>query len=103
MHVIAPSGQERKRWMVEGAQKLLGIYKDAMINSSIPSEKISTLIKNGDPATQIVDTATTKGVDRIVMGPYGKTGLKKLAGSVTEKVMRKSKVLVLIVPPNYEI
>jgi nucleotide-binding universal stress UspA family protein len=103
LHVIAPSGQETKKWMVEGGQKLLGVYQEAMVNRGIQPGKIATLIENGDPATQIVDTAEMNGVDRIIMGTYGKTGLKKLAGSVTEKVMRKSKVLVLIVPPNYEI
>lgn len=103
MHVIAPSGQERKRWMEEGAQRLLRVYKDAMVKSGIDVKKITTIIEDGDPASKIVETADHRGVDRIVMGTYGKSGLKKLAGSVTEKVLRKSKVLVLVVTPNYEI
>jgi nucleotide-binding universal stress UspA family protein len=103
IHVIAPSGQERKRWMEQGAEKLLGTYRDAMVKAGIDSENITTIIENGDPSTQIVETAELNGVDRIVMGTYGKSGLKKIAGSVTERVLRKSKVLVLVVPPNYEI
>jgi len=37
------------------------------------------------------------------LGTHGKTGLKKLTGSVTEKVLRHSRVLVLVVPPKFEI
>lgn len=103
IHVIAPSGQERKKWMVQGAEKMLGVYRDAIVNGGVAEKDITTIIENGDPATQIVRTAEENGVDRIIMGTHGKTGFKKLAGSVTEKVMRMSKVLVLIVPPNYEI
>lgn len=103
IHVIAPSGQERKRWMEQGADKLLGTYRDAMVKRGLDPKKITTIIEDGDPSTRIVETAEQKSVDRIVMGTYGKSGLKKIAGSVTERVLRKSKVLVLVVPPNYEI
>lgn len=103
MHVIAPSGQERKKWMEQGAEKLLGTYRDAMVKQGLNAGAITTLIKDGDPSTQIVETAELNSVDRIVMGTYGKSGLKKIAGSVTERVLRKSKVLVLVVPPNYAI
>ncbi len=103
LHVIAPSGQERKKWMVEGAEKLLQVYKESMLNEGLDEACITTLIENGDPADQIIDTAKIKGATRIIIGTHGKTGIKKLAGSVTEKVLRNSKVLVLGVPPNYEI
>jgi nucleotide-binding universal stress UspA family protein len=103
LHVIAPSGQETKKWMVEGAEKLLQVYKESMVNEGLDEACITTLIENGDPADQIIDTAEIKGATRIIMGTHGKTGIKKLTGSVTEKVLRNSKVLVLGVPPNYEI
>jgi nucleotide-binding universal stress UspA family protein len=103
IHVIAPSGQERKQWMERGAEKLLGTYRDAIVKSGLNPDKITTIIENGDPSTRIVETAEFNSVNRIIMGTYGKSGLKKIAGSVTERVLRKSKVLVLVVPPNYEI
>ena len=103
LHVIASSGQERKKWMEEGAEKLLQVYKESMINDGLDEGSLTTLIEGGDPADQIIETAEIKGAERIIMGTHGKTGLKKLAGSVTEKVLRNSKVLVLGVPPNYEI
>ncbi len=46
----------------------------------------------------IVETAGGRGVDLIVMGTYGKTGLKKvLMGSATEKVIGHSGCAVLVV------
>jgi len=103
LHVISTTGQKRKRWMDEGATKLLSGYKDAMVKSGIDVNNITTIIEEGDPAEQIVDTANLRGMDRIVIGTHGKTGLKKLTGSVTEKVLRHSRVLVLGVPPKFEI
>ena len=102
LHVISATGQKRKKWMVEGAKKLLSVYKDAMVEAGIDADNITTFIEEGDPAVQIVETAELRGMDRIVIGTHGKTGLKKLTGSVTEKVLRHSRVLVLVVPPKYE-
>lgn len=89
--------------MEEGAKKLLSVYKDAMVDAGIDAGNITTFIEEGDPAEQIVETAEIRGVDRIVIGTHGKTGLKKLTGSVTVKVLRHSRVLVLGVPPKFEI
>lgn len=103
LHVISTTGQKRKKWMDEGAKKLLSVYKDAMVQAGIDADNITTIIEEGDPAVQIVETAELRGSDRIVIGTHGKTGLKKLTGSVTEKVLRISRVLVLVVPPKFEI
>ncbi|PPA80485.1 MAG: Universal stress protein [ANME-2 cluster archaeon HR1] len=103
IHVIATTGQERKKWMEEGAEKLLNECKDALVGHGIDAVNVTTIIENGDPAACIVEAAELKKVDRIIIGTYGKTGLKKLTGSVTEKVLRKSKVLVMTVSPNYKI
>ena len=103
LHVISATGQKRKKWMEEGAKKLLSVYKDAMVDAGIDAGNITTFIEEGDPAEQIVETAEIRGVDRIVIGTHGKTGLKKLTGSVTVKVLRHSRVLVLGVPPKFEI
>lgn len=103
IHVIATTGQERKKWMEEGGKKLLDDCKGALVGHGIDAGNVSMIIEDGDPATCIVEAAELKKVDRIIISTYGKTGLKKLTGSVTEKVLRKSKVLVLTVSPYYEI
>jgi nucleotide-binding universal stress UspA family protein len=52
----------------------------------------------GDPAAEIVRYADDAGVDLIVMGTHGRTGLERLLmGSVAEKVMRDAPCSVLVV------
>jgi nucleotide-binding universal stress UspA family protein len=52
----------------------------------------------GDPATEIVRFATDAGMELIVMGTHGRTGLERLLmGSVAEKVMRDAPCSVLVV------
>ena len=50
----------------------------------------------GDPAAEIVRLAGQEGVDLIVMGTHGRTGLKRmLMGSVAEAVVRRASCPVL--------
>src|SRR5947208_3358542 len=52
----------------------------------------------GDAATEILRYAEDAGIDLIVMGTHGRTGLERLLmGSVTEQVMRGAKCSVLVV------
>ena len=60
-------------------------------------------IVQGVPFQQIVDLATTKQADLIVMGTHGRTGLQHLLlGSVAERVVRLAPCPVLITrrPPS---
>lgn len=55
-------------------------------------------VTEGVPHKRILEYADDNGVDMIVMGTHGKTGLDRLLlGSVTEKVVRSSNVPVLTV------
>jgi nucleotide-binding universal stress UspA family protein len=62
-------------------------------------KEIATRFLTGAPWDQIVDAAQDdRGIDLIVMGTHGRTGLKHvLLGSVAEKVMRHAPCPVLIV------
>lgn len=52
----------------------------------------------GGPARQITAYAAEHGVEHIVMGSHGRTGLSRiLLGSVTERVLRNSTVPVTVV------
>ncbi len=54
--------------------------------------------KRGSAAKTVVNYASENGVDMIVMGTHGRTGLnRRVIGSVTEKVVRTSEVPVLSV------
>jgi nucleotide-binding universal stress UspA family protein len=59
---------------------------------------IETMTPTGRSFNVIVETAGGRGVDLIVMGTYGRTGIKKaLMGSATEKVIGSAGCGVLVV------
>jgi nucleotide-binding universal stress UspA family protein len=65
------------------------------VNPGIPVQHVFLI---GDPAGEIVRYAADRGIDLIVMGTHGRTGLERLLmGSVAEKVMREAPCSVLVV------
>ena len=60
--------------------------------------EVKEVLLEGHPSSEIIDFAENNDIDLIVMGTLGKTGLDRfLMGSVAEKVVRNSKVPVLVV------
>ena len=56
---------------------------------------------HGTPFQEIIETAKTAGVDLIIMGTQGRTGLPHLLlGSVAEKVVRLAPCPVLVTRPT---
>ena len=65
--------------------------------------KISTITVDGQPSETILKVATIKEADMIVIATSGKHMINRfLLGSVTEKIIRQSKIPVLVVPPLEE-
>ena len=63
-----------------------------------PGIPVNHVFLEGDPAAEIVRYAADAGIDLIVMGTHGRTGLERLLmGSVAEKVMRDAPCSVLVV------
>lgn len=59
---------------------------------------VTTKVEHGDPAAQILETAAEEDADLIVMGTHGLTGYEAiLMGSVTNKVLHKTRIPVLSV------
>ncbi len=55
----------------------------------------------GEPATEILAVARTRGADLLVMGTHGRTGLEHaLMGSIAERVVRRAHCPVLTVRPQ---
>jgi len=69
---------------------------------SLAQEKgvaFESLVVEGNPGSEIIRSAEASGMDIIILGAVGRTGLDKfLLGSVAEKVVRNSKIPVLTVP-----
>lgn len=59
---------------------------------------VRTVTEVGRPAQTILELAESEGIDHIVMGSHGRTGVSRiLLGSVTESVIRGSPVPVTVV------
>lgn len=62
---------------------------------------VDVCVEAGDPSPVIVDHAVAKAADLLVMGTHGRSGFDRLlAGSVTEKVLRRAPCPVLTIPPH---
>lgn len=60
--------------------------------------EVIELISHGDPANKIVDIATERNSDLIIMGSRGVSGIKRLfVGSISDKVMNQAPCPVMIV------
>ncbi len=71
---------------VDGAAKKAGV-------------EVESTILEGNPTDTILEYAENNGIDLIVMGTLGKTGIKRfLLGSVAENIVRHFTKQVLVVP-----
>lgn len=85
---IAKNLEEETRQAMEKIRKSL----------SSKSIDVKTVIRQGDPAEKILETAQKMKVDLIVTGSHGRHGAKKfLLGSVSSKVIEYSRCPVLVV------
>lgn len=68
------------------------------VSSDTADVPLVTSVERGVPHRRIQAYAEEHGIDAIVMGTHGRTGLDHfLLGSVTEKVIRRANVPVLVV------
>ncbi len=88
MQELADQAQKHlEEWRVE-AEQLVGAPR-------VRAEKAV-----GEPAAEIVSFARSAGVDLLVLGTHGRTGLQHaLLGSIAERVVRKAHCPVLSVRP----
>lgn len=60
--------------------------------------QVESVLLEGHPAEEIVNFAEKNGMDLIIIGSLGKSKVERfLIGSISEKVIRNSKVPVLVV------
>lgn len=93
-NIIALSSAHSEEGLEEAKAHVNQVVEMAR-GEGIPAEGLTPIGRSHDV---IVETAGGRGVDLIVMGTYGKTGLKKLLmGSSTEKVIGRANCGILVV------
>jgi nucleotide-binding universal stress UspA family protein len=84
--------------LVENTQKAL----DVTIADKVP-EGINVVaeVRTGEPHDVIIDFIKEKKVELVVMATHGRSGISHFfLGSVVEKVLRRTPVPVLTIPPR---
>lgn len=100
---------------LHGAGISLDTYLEEVVNASrnsleelaknrvSPDLQVETIVLQGNPADQIVETAGSKKVDLIVTATHGWTGWRRfMFGSVAERVLRTAECPVMTVPAPQE-
>ncbi|MHB8091085.1 MAG: universal stress protein [Syntrophales bacterium] len=74
-------------------------FEDLYLSKIKDKEHVHAVIKIGREDEEVLDFAKKEGIDIVVVGTHGRTGLKHaVLGSVAEKIVRQSSVPVLVVP-----
>ncbi len=82
--------------MQQEGQRVLEKAAEVIRQSGVA--EVETVLRTGMPAKAILDFVDEAKIDLIVMGTHGRRGLDRvLLGSVTEEVVRLSKVPVMTV------
>ena len=84
--------------LYEELKKVADLAIEDMVKNVTDMEIIKYVV-DGKPSEEIIKCVEKNNIDIVIMGTAKKTGLSKfLIGSVSEDVLRKSKIPVLIVP-----
>ncbi|QEG20407.1 universal stress protein [Mariniblastus fucicola] len=76
-------------------ERLLGELK-SFVHPNHDDIKASYVVEMGSPTEKIVDFANDNGIDLIIMGTHGRTGIRRLVmGSVAEAVVQNADCPVL--------
>ncbi|WP_424016963.1 universal stress protein [Halorientalis pallida] len=91
------SGLSSQAWDEAEHERAEAAVEDAV--AALPDGvAVETHVVEGVPKTAILDAVDDIGVDLVIMGTHGRTGIDHyLIGSVAEKVVRKSPVPVMTV------
>ena len=88
-------GTEYKEALDKKAEKILTYYKKELATGG--SFSITTLIRAGKPADEILKVADEESVDLILLGSNGLKGINRLfTGSIDADIEKRSKVPVLV-------
>ncbi len=80
------------------AREEMGKLQEYFASMEEYCENVDSVVVVGDPATRIMEIVEDVNASMIVMGAFGKRGvLGDLLGSVTERVVRRSEVPVLVI------
>jgi nucleotide-binding universal stress UspA family protein len=91
------STQVYQKEAMQGAEKAMNRVCEEQLKTCPNFKRV---LVSGDPASKILETIVSEGIDLVVMGTHGRKGLEHaIFGSVVENVVKKSPVPVLTINP----
>ena len=101
--IVAPVLNYEQSLMKELEQQAIGQFQE--VEQKYPHDAVSVKfkVKFGSVVRTIEDSITTEHADIVIMGSHGASGLKeKFVGSNAEKLVRRSKIPVLIMKEYFK-
>jgi universal stress protein A len=96
--LIVPPSHVLEEAATELREAIDVLRRDAEVRTGRP---VKVAILEGQPADEIVRYARRHGMDLIVVGSHGRSGVRRLVlGSVTERLLRLATAPVLVVGPR---
>lgn len=90
------ASDDEDRRLRERGERILGEIEELAAGMDRP---VTVEMREGKPVVEIAEFAEARGADVVVLGRQGLTGLgRRLLGGVTEGVLHRSDVPVLVVP-----
>jgi len=87
-----------EEWYEGEKRRAESLFEEIETEAAAAGVPVEREIDVGRPTQVIVDTAAETGIDQIVMGSHGRSGVSRmLLGSVAETVVRRSPVPVTVV------
>jgi nucleotide-binding universal stress UspA family protein len=85
-------------WYDDAQERATAVQTNARTLAADHGIDLETVTGVGKPAREIVEYADEHGIDQIVMGSHGRSGVERaIFGSVAEAVTRRARVPVTIV------
>ncbi|MEX2231376.1 MAG: universal stress protein [Cyclobacteriaceae bacterium] len=101
--IIMPVMTFEKGFMTELKQKTIGEFNKLLTRFKANGVTVKLDVEFGSPSRMIADFSKKKGIDLIIMGTHGTTGIREyFIGSNAEKVVRHAKVPVMVMKNYYK-
>jgi nucleotide-binding universal stress UspA family protein len=82
----------------ETGKKITENAKKDLVSLGVSENEIKVTVLEGHPARELLSYAETHLIDLVIIGTHGRTGIDKLLiGGIADKIIRSSKVPVLVV------
>lgn len=93
-HVYGISGEAAEKMIADSRRHLDKIASEALSHEA----QAEYILREGEPARILIELASQRSSNLIIMGSHGRTGLTRLLmGSVTERVIQGSPCPILVV------